>query len=235
VAALEVLSDPYDLGGRRAAGQYPRTAAWAPSGDPWKLGAQVPHVMSAADIRTVVRGFAQAGAWMIEAGFDGIEVHLGHGRLIQQFLSPAVDHRSGGYGGSEQGRLRLAREVLEVVRGAVPAAVPVGIRISADEFLPGGLVVDQMIDIVGRLRDEFDLATRGGRAVGRGPARRRPPGRGPDRRRRVRPAQRSGGGVRGQALRHRDRPDPRPPVDECGVVGLRFRWNAVPTWRGWGG
>ncbi|MFS8496683.1 MAG: NAD-binding protein [Micromonosporaceae bacterium] len=144
--------------GRQAAGQYARTAAWAPVAEPWTVGAHVPHAMSVADIRTVVRGFARAAGWMAEAGFDGIEVHLGHGHLIQQFLSPAVNHRTDAYGGDDAGRLRLAREVLDAVRRAVPATMPVGIRVSADEFVPGGLTVDHMVDIVGRLLDEFDLA-----------------------------------------------------------------------------
>jgi dimethylglycine catabolism A len=144
--------------GRQAAGEYARTAAWAPSPVPWKAGAHVPHEMSHDDIRAVVQGFARAGSWLVQAGFDGLEVHLGHGHLVQQFLSPAVNHRSDAYGGSEQARLRFAREILEAVLAAAGSAVPVGIRISADEFLPGGLEPSHMVDIVGCLLEDYPLA-----------------------------------------------------------------------------
>jgi dimethylglycine catabolism A len=144
--------------GRQAAGDYARTAAWAPSSEPWKAGAHIPHEMSVGDIETVVQGFARAAGWMLEAGFDGLEVHLGHGHLVQQFLSPAVNQRTDVYGGSAEGRLRFAREVLEGVLDAVRGSAPVGIRISAHEFLPGGLEPDQMIDIVGTLIDAYPLA-----------------------------------------------------------------------------
>lgn len=144
--------------GRQAAGDHARTAAWAPSAVPWKAGAHVPHEMTADDIRAVVDGFARAASWMVEAGFDGLEVHLGHGHLAQQFLSPVVNGRRDDYGGTAEKRLRFPRELLDAVLTAVRGTVPVGIRISADEFLPGGLEPDHMVDVVGRLLDEFPIA-----------------------------------------------------------------------------
>lgn len=144
--------------GRQAAGDHARTAAWAPSPDPWRAGGHIPHEMSTDDIAAVVEAFARAGAWMTDAGFDGLEVHLGHGHLVQQFLSPAVNRRTDGYGGSEANRLRFAREILAAVLAAVDGRVAVGIRISANEFLPGGLEPAHMVDIVGRLLAEHDLA-----------------------------------------------------------------------------
>lgn len=144
--------------GRQAAGDHARTAAWAPSAIPWKVGAHIPHQMSHDDIRAVIDGFARAGSWMIEAGYDGLEVHLGHGHLAQQFLSPVVNQRHDAYGGSEEARLRFSRELLGAVLQAVDPSVPVGIRISADEFLPGGLEPQHMVDVVGRLLAELPLA-----------------------------------------------------------------------------
>ena len=144
--------------GRQASGDYARTAAWAPSASPWKAGAAVPHEMDEQDIQTIVDSFAMTGGWMLDAGFDGLEVHLGHGHLIQQFLSPVVNGRSDRYGGTRDGRMRFAREVLDRVFAVADGRGEIGIRISADEFLPGGLDPDAMIPIVGDLLDEFPLA-----------------------------------------------------------------------------
>jgi 2,4-dienoyl-CoA reductase-like NADH-dependent reductase (Old Yellow Enzyme family) len=143
--------------GRQAAGGHSRSAAWAPSAVPWSTGAHVPHAMGRADIAAVTAAFAGAAQRLRRAGFDGLEVHLGHGHLLQQFLSPATNTREDAYGGTLDGRLRLAREVLTAVDGAVPGW-PVGIRISASEFLPGGLDVDDMVEVVERLSAEFPLA-----------------------------------------------------------------------------
>lgn len=144
--------------GRQAAGDFGRTAAWAPSPRPWATGAHVPHAMGRAEIRTVIGAFGVAAHRMAAAGFDGLEIHLGHGHLLQQFLSPATNHRGDEYGGALSGRLLLPRQVLTEVFSVIAGAQPVGIRISADEFLPGGLGVSDMLEVVGLLRAEFPLA-----------------------------------------------------------------------------
>lgn len=143
--------------GRQSAGDYARTASWGASPDPWAPGSHVPHAMTADEIRLVVQAFADAATWMAEAGFDGVELHLGHGHLLQQFLSPAVNRRNDSYGGSLENRLRMSFEVLEAVRDAVQDRIAVGIRISADEFLPGGLEPNHMVEVVGRLQDRSSL------------------------------------------------------------------------------
>ncbi|MBK1787064.1 FAD-dependent oxidoreductase [Prauserella sp. ASG 168] len=143
--------------GRQANGDATRTAAWSASALPWATGAHVPHAMSTRDIATVVTAFGAAAARMSRAGYDGLEVHAGHGHLLQQFLSPATNLRTDSYGGDADGRLRLTREVLTAVREAAPE-LPVGLRVSADEFLPGGLEPADVLEIVGTLREEFPLA-----------------------------------------------------------------------------
>ncbi|MBB2946500.1 hypothetical protein FB565_006268 [Actinoplanes lutulentus] len=127
--------------------------SWGASAAPWSTGAHSPHVMNAFDLDTVVAGFAAAAARVVEAGFDGLEVHLGHGHLLQQFLSPLTNDRIDGYGGSFTARARLAREVLIAVVEAVGGRAAVGLRLSADEFLPGGLGPDDVVRIVEHLRD----------------------------------------------------------------------------------
>lgn len=142
--------------GRQANGDATRTAAWSSSPVPWAVGAHVPHAMGRQDIATVVEAFAAAARRMHRAGFDGLEVHAGHGHLLQQFLSPHTNRRTDAYGGSPDNRLRLTREVLAAVLSA--ADLPVGLRVSADEFLPGGLDPDAVVEVVARLREDFPLA-----------------------------------------------------------------------------
>jgi 2,4-dienoyl-CoA reductase-like NADH-dependent reductase (Old Yellow Enzyme family) len=140
-------------GGRHGGGHSTLGSAWSSSAIPWAAGAHVPHRMSTAEIREVVGAFASAATRMVEAGFDGIEVHHAHGHLVQQFLSPATNHREDAYGGSLEKRLRFSHEVLDAVREAVRGRVPVGIRISADEFIEGGLGLADMLEIVSLIRD----------------------------------------------------------------------------------
>lgn len=142
--------------GRQANGDATRTAAWSSSAIPWTVGANVPHVMSHGDIEAMVRAFRLAAVRMQRSGFDGLEVHIGHGHLIQQFLSPATNNRTDKYGGLLVNRIRFAEEVLSEIIKSVPDFV-VGIRISADEFLPNGLDPSQMVEIVDLLLQKFDL------------------------------------------------------------------------------
>lgn len=143
--------------GRQANGEATRTAAWSASPLPWSTGASTPHAMGGADLRVVVDSFGAAARRMRVAGFDGLEVHAGHGHLLQQFLSPATNKRTDGYGGGLDGRLRLTREVVAAVAAAAPG-LPVGLRVSADEFLDGGLGPDDMIEVIERIRADVELA-----------------------------------------------------------------------------
>ncbi|WGX96858.1 FAD-dependent oxidoreductase [Nocardioides sp. L-11A] len=143
--------------GRQAAGDSERTAAWSASAVPWTYGGPVPHVMTVQDIAVVTESFRTAARRMAEAGLDGVEIHLGHGHLLQQFLSPATNQRDDGYGGALERRMRLTREVLTAVSSQLPDSMLLGIRISAHEFLPGGLEPDDVVEIVDRLRADFRI------------------------------------------------------------------------------
>jgi 2,4-dienoyl-CoA reductase-like NADH-dependent reductase (Old Yellow Enzyme family)/thioredoxin reductase len=143
--------------GRSAVGLFARTAPWAPSAIPWATGAAIPHVMTHVDIAELIRAFRQGARHALEAGFDGLEVHLGHGHLLNQFLSPISNARNDEYGGSEASRLRLSLEVMRAVRDEVGTDVSLGIRISADEFLPGGLDLEDMARITRVIVDTVPL------------------------------------------------------------------------------
>jgi 2,4-dienoyl-CoA reductase-like NADH-dependent reductase (Old Yellow Enzyme family) len=134
-----------------------RQGAWGASAQPWATGAPVPHVMNRFDLATVREAFGAAARRLRRAGFDGAEVHIGHGHLLQQFLSPVTNTRTDAYGGSPEARLRLTREVLEQVVTAFDGELALGLRLSADEFLPGGLGPDEVEGIVAALVIEFPI------------------------------------------------------------------------------
>ena len=98
----------------------------------------VPQALDKAGIEAVVEGFRQAARRALEAGFDFVEIHAAHGYLLHQFLSPLANRRTDDYGGSFQNRIRLALEVVDAVRAAWPAHLPLFVRISATDWAEGG-------------------------------------------------------------------------------------------------
>jgi NADPH2 dehydrogenase len=78
-------------------------------------------------------------------GFDGIEVHSAHGYLLHEFLSPISNQRSDEYGGSLENRMRFPLEIFDAVRAAFPADKPVGVRVSASDWVEGGWDIGQTI------------------------------------------------------------------------------------------
>ncbi len=116
-----------------------RLPAWSPSAIPWVDGGEVPHVMTRAEMLEVIDAYIETANLALNAGFDGIEVHIGHGHLLHQFLSPVANERDDDYGGSFENRLRYPLEVLAAVTSAMAGMLPVGIRTSVDDLTPGGL------------------------------------------------------------------------------------------------
>ncbi len=90
------------------------------------------------DIETVTQAFADAARRADSAGFDVVQVHGAHGYLLHQFLSPLVNNRTDEYGGDEESRTRFLREVMARVRDVWPARKPLGLRISATDWVAGG-------------------------------------------------------------------------------------------------
>jgi len=112
---------------------------------------EVAHAMTGAEIALIVEAHAAAAARNIEAGLDGIELHCGHGLLVQQFLSPLSNRRQDGYGGSLRNRARFALEIVAAVRDRIGPQVPLGVRLSGDELVPGGLGIEEMTEVAGWL------------------------------------------------------------------------------------
>lgn len=103
--------------------------------------------MTEADIEEVTRDFVIAATRAREAGFDAVELHLGHGYLLSQFLSPATNRRRDRFGGSLTNRARFPLSVVERVRAALPAGFPLLAKVNLRDGFPGGLEVDESIQI----------------------------------------------------------------------------------------
>lgn len=128
--------------GRQIDGDFERTVSFGPSTIPWAATAAPPHQMNEDDMQEVIDGHILTARNLVEAGFDGFEIHCGHGHLLQQFLSPLSNARTDSYGGSIENRARFPNRVLRAVRDAVGPDVCVGIRMSADEYHPQGYGLD---------------------------------------------------------------------------------------------
>lgn len=106
----------------------------------------IPKEMETADIDRVVSAFAQAARRCVEGGFDGIEL-LCHAHLLGQFLSPLTNLRSDGYGGPLENRMLFVIEVVDAVRAEIGPDTVLGLRITGDELIPGGLTAEECVEI----------------------------------------------------------------------------------------
>jgi 2,4-dienoyl-CoA reductase (NADPH2) len=125
----------------------------APSAVPSFIHGEVPAPLDVGRIREIVAAFGAAADRCRRAGLDGVLIHAAHGYLLNQFLSPLTNRRADAYGGSLDNRLRLLLEVLATIRTAVGRSFVVGVRLSVDEFLPGGLTLDDSLPIARRLAE----------------------------------------------------------------------------------
>ncbi len=129
------------------------------------LVGQMTRAMSIEEIRSEQKEFAASCQLAVIAGFDVIEIHAPHGYLEHQFLSPLTNKRTDMYGGEWRNRKRFLNEVCEQVRYACPG-VALGVRISAEEHMEGGLTREEMIDLAQDLEargaDYISLSDGGG-------------------------------------------------------------------------
>ena len=145
--------------GMGAAGQPPL----APSPIPMDRTRDIPHELEEDEIAALVQSFAAGARRCREGGLDGVELSFAHGNLVQQFFSPYSNFRTDRYGGTEENRLRFAREVLEATRSAVGEDFTLGIRLSATELVDGGYSLDdglrfaQLMRVWGKL-DFIDVS-----------------------------------------------------------------------------
>ncbi|MDZ4809971.1 MAG: NADPH dehydrogenase NamA [Bacteroidota bacterium] len=131
--------------------------AWqtlAPSAIPYKENEPAPKAMDLGDIKKLVSDFREATLRAYKAGFKLIEIHAAHGYLLNEFLSPLSNHRTDEYGGSFENRIRLVLEVIDIVRSAWDASLPVFIRISATDWVDGGWTQEDSVQLAGIIKDK---------------------------------------------------------------------------------
>lgn len=114
------------------------TTPLAPSAIKDPLCQTQPREITVEEIHQLVRDFGKAAGRAKEAGFDGVEIHAGHGYLIAEFISPFINKRTDEYGGCFENRVRFLDEIYAAVRESVGDDYPVQIRFSANEFVAGG-------------------------------------------------------------------------------------------------
>ncbi len=135
----------------------------APSPIPFQEGRKTPKEMTHQDIDDVVSAFSRAARRARQAGFDVIEIHAAHGYLLNEFLSPVTNKRTDEYGGSLENRFRIVREVIEAVRGEWGKEFPLFVRISAVDYVDGGVTIEDSVEIARLLKecgvDLIDVST----------------------------------------------------------------------------
>jgi anthraniloyl-CoA monooxygenase len=132
------------------AGNWPLIAA---SAVPYLEDGQVPRAMSREDMDRVRDDFVRSTRYAAEAGFDWLELHCAHGYLLSSFISPLTNKRSDEYGGSLANRLRWPLEVFAAVRAAWPRHLPMSVRISAHDWVDGGITPDDAVLIARAFRE----------------------------------------------------------------------------------
>lgn len=114
-------------------------------------GMEMAKAMEPEDMEDLKAHYVRSSRNAMLARGDGIEIHAAHGYLLNQFLSPLFNKRTDEYGGSLENRMRLLVEVIEAARKEIGPEKALGVRISADEFTPGGLTLEDTKDVARRL------------------------------------------------------------------------------------
>ncbi|MCA9540525.1 MAG: bifunctional salicylyl-CoA 5-hydroxylase/oxidoreductase [Myxococcales bacterium] len=144
------------------AGNWP---LMAPSPLPYATESQTPREMTLADLKAVRAAFVAAARRAEAAGFDLIELHFAHGYLLHTFLSPLSNARADAYGGSFANRARFPLEIFADVRDVWPADKPIFVRVSATDWIEGGLDGDDTLALAELLKaagcDLLDVSTGG--------------------------------------------------------------------------
>jgi len=133
--------------GQQCDGSLSRLPVWAPSPVPDVLFRETPKEMEPEDIAEVSSYFAKSAEHVRQGGFDGVELQFGHSSLARQFLSPLTNLRQDEFGGSLENRMRAPLMFIAAVRQAVGNDFTLGIRMCADEMIPGGLDLAQVQEI----------------------------------------------------------------------------------------
>ena len=133
----------------------PEACGWqplAPSAEPFDLGHPVPQAVTLAEMDEIENQFRTAAGRALAAGFQVIELHMAHGYLLHEFLSPLVNQRQDDYGGTLENRLRFPLRVARTIREVWPEKLPLFVRISATDWVANGWDIDQSVILARQLK-----------------------------------------------------------------------------------
>lgn len=125
----------------------------APGALPFSDSYPIPRALAHEEVEQVVDDFVAAAARSLAAGFQVVEIHMAHGYLLHQFLSPLSNQRTDEYGGTLANRMRLPIKVAKAVREFWPEKWPVFVRISATDWADGGWDIQQSVELAKRLKE----------------------------------------------------------------------------------
>lgn len=152
---------PYGMAVFQQLGHLGYEGVTADGGPPWSASElagpsirRSAKAMTADDVSELTDAFAQAAQWSVEGGLNGVEVHIAHGYLLQQFMATATNRRNDHYGGSWENRIRLAREVVGAVREAIGSGVVLGVRVGSEAVGDGGVTEHDCAELVKVLADD---------------------------------------------------------------------------------
>ncbi|RMF37156.1 MAG: NADH:flavin oxidoreductase/NADH oxidase [Alphaproteobacteria bacterium] len=131
------------------------TGGWitdAPSAVPFDESWQTPRALDADGLARIRTAFAAAARRALDIGLDALELHMAHGYLLHEFLSPLSNRREDTWGGSFEHRIRFPLEVFAAVREVWPGDRPLGVRVSATDWVEGGWNVEETIGLARRLQ-----------------------------------------------------------------------------------
>jgi anthraniloyl-CoA monooxygenase len=124
---------------------------------------QVPAELDLAGMKKIIEDFARSAKYADQAGFDMLELHMAHGYLLASFISPLTNRRTDAYGGSIENRMRFPLEVWRACREVFPKEKPMSARISATDWVPGGLSGEDLVALARMLKaagcDLIDCST----------------------------------------------------------------------------
>ena len=133
------------------------TSIYAPSAIRFNEDYAIPNEMTKADIERIKTAFKDAAVRSLEAGYELIELHGAHGYLIHEFLSPITNQRTDEYGGTRENRVRFLKEVAAEVKSVIPSDFPLILRVSASDYVEGGIDIDEMVEIINLVKNDYDM------------------------------------------------------------------------------
>jgi len=136
--------------GSQGSSMHTKIPVWAPSPVPDPLFREVPKELEQFEIDQLIESYARVAGFVREGGFDGLELQGSHSSILRQFLSPLTNHRQDRYGGCLENRMRLLGEIAGAVRKVVGQDFVIGLRLSGDELVDGGLRLPDTVEIARR-------------------------------------------------------------------------------------